>query len=54
MPGDVFYVTEVPSQVRLADVLLIPGLALAMALLATVFPSRRAARIDPAEVLRYE
>lgn len=54
MPGDVFYVSEVPSEVRLQDVLLIPGFALVIALLATVFPSRRAARIEPAEVLRYE
>ena len=54
MPGDVFYVSEVPSEVRLKDLLLIPGVALAIALLATVFPSRRAALIDPADVLRYE
>jgi len=54
MPGDVYYVTDVPSEVQLSDVLLIPGIAVVMALLATVYPSRRAARIDPAEVLRYE
>jgi lipoprotein-releasing system permease protein len=54
MPGDVFYVTEVPSEIHLQDVLLIPGFALVIALLATVFPSRKAARIEPAEVLRYE
>ena len=54
MPGDVFYVTEVPSEVRLQDVLLIPGFALLISLLATIMPSRRAARIEPAEVLRYE
>jgi lipoprotein-releasing system permease protein len=54
MPGDVFYVSTVPSEVHLSDVLLIPGLTLVIAALATVYPSRRAARIDPAEVLRYE
>jgi lipoprotein-releasing system permease protein len=54
MPGDVFYVSEVPSEVRLPDVLLISGLALAIAGLATIYPSRRAARVEPAEVLRYE
>lgn len=54
MPGDVFYVSQVPSEIRLQDVLLIPGLTLAIALLATLYPSRRAARVEPAEVLRYE
>ena len=54
MPGDVFYVSAVPSEVRAPDVFLIAGLALAIASLATIFPSRRAARIEPAEVLRYE
>ena len=54
MPGDVFYVTEVPSQVQLMDVVLIPALTLVIALLATIYPSRRAAQIEPAEVLRYE
>jgi lipoprotein-releasing system permease protein len=54
MPGDVFYVSAVPSEVRSLDVVLIAGLALAIATFATIYPSRRAARIEPAEVLRYE
>ena len=54
MPGDVFYVSEIPSEVHLSDVLIIPTLAFAIAMLATVFPSRRAARIAPAQALRYE
>ncbi len=54
MPGDVFYVTEVPSEIRLQDVLLVPGFALLISVLATVLPSRKAARVDPADVLRYE
>ena len=54
MPGDVFYVTRVPSEIRLGDLLLIPGFAIAITLLATIYPSRRAAKIEPADVLRYE
>jgi lipoprotein-releasing system permease protein len=54
MPGDVYYLTRVPSEIRLGDVLLIPGFAIVITLLATVYPSRRAARIEPADVLRYE
>jgi lipoprotein-releasing system permease protein len=54
MPGDVFYVTEIPSEIHLADVVLIPLLAFAIAILATIYPSRRAARVAPARALRYE
>jgi lipoprotein-releasing system permease protein len=54
MPGDVFYVTEVPSRIELADVALVPVLALGLAVLATISPARRAARVDPAQALRYE
>jgi lipoprotein-releasing system permease protein len=54
MPGDVFYVTEIPSEVRLADVVRVPLLAFGISLLATIYPSRRAARVAPAQVLRYE
>ena len=54
MPGDVFYVTAVPSAINPRDLILVPLFAFAIALLATLMPSRRAARIDPADVLRYE
>lgn len=54
MPADVYYVTRIPSVVEWHDVALIPSLALLVAVLATVYPSRRAARIAPAEALRYE
>jgi lipoprotein-releasing system permease protein len=54
MPGDVYYVSEVPSEIRLQDILLVPGMALVISMLATIYPSRRAARVQPAEVLRYE
>ena len=54
MPGDVFYVTEIPSEVHLADVVLVPLLALTISIAATLYPSRRAARVAPARALRYE
>jgi len=54
MPGDVFYVTRVPSEIRLGDLLLIPGFAIGITLLATIYPARRASKIEPADVLRYE
>lgn len=54
MPGDVYYVTEIPSEIHLADLVLVPVLALAVAMGATIYPARRAAAVEPAEALRYE
>ncbi len=54
MPGDVYYVTQIPSEVHVKDVVTIPLAALAIALLATIYPSRRAAGIAPAAALRYD
>ena len=54
MPGDVYYVTEIPAEIHALDLLVIPVLALAVSLLATLYPSRRAAAVAPAEALRYE
>lgn len=54
MPGDVYYVTEIPSEIHLADLVLVPTLALAVAVGATIYPARRAAAVEPAEALRYE
>ncbi len=54
MPGDVYYVTEIPSEVQWTDVTVIPMLALVVAALATIYPARRAAAVAPAEALRYD
>jgi len=53
-PGDVYYVTQVPSEVHALDVTLIPIVAFALTVLATLYPARRAASIAPADALRYE
>lgn len=54
MPGDVYFINFLPSQLLVSDVINVTGAAFAMSLLATIYPAWRAARIKPAEALRYE
>ena len=51
---DVYYITDLPSDIRVDDVLTITSASLLMGLLATLYPAWRAARIQPAEALRYD
>ncbi|GGP18692.1 lipoprotein-releasing ABC transporter permease subunit [Silvimonas iriomotensis] len=51
---DVYLITELPSQVEWSDVSSIGLISLVLALLATIYPSWRASRVNPAEALRYE
>jgi lipoprotein-releasing system permease protein len=50
----VYYISRIPSEVRASDVILVSVTALALTLLATIYPARRAAATEPAEALRYE
>lgn len=51
---DVYMITSVPSQLLWSDVLVITLTSFALSLLATLYPSWKAARMNPAEALRYE
>ena len=51
---EVYYITELPSDLQTGDVVAIGLVSLLLSLLATVYPSWRAARVNPAEALRYE
>ena len=53
-PPDVYYISVLPSKLVWSDVATISGVALALAFLATLYPSWRASRVQPAEALRYE
>ncbi len=53
-PKDLYFLSHLPSDVRAGDVLGVVALALGLAFLATLYPSWRAARLDPVEALRYE
>lgn len=54
MPGDIYYVTEIPSKIEINDILLISVTAFLITSLATLYPSRSAALVNPAYVLRDE
>ncbi len=54
MPGDVYYVTAIPSILEAEDVTIIAITAFVLTSLATLYPARRAALVDPAVALRYE
>ncbi len=54
MPGDVYYVTEIPSDLNPVHVTAIAIAAFVLTSLATLYPARRAALVNPAAALRYE
>jgi lipoprotein-releasing system permease protein len=51
---EVYYLTHLPARLEWPEVLQVVGMALALSLLATLYPSWRAARTDPVEALRHE
>ncbi|MDH4190521.1 MAG: lipoprotein-releasing ABC transporter permease subunit [Betaproteobacteria bacterium] len=51
---DVYLIPELPSQVIASDVITVALVALGLSFIAAIYPSRRAARVNPAEALRYE
>jgi lipoprotein-releasing system permease protein len=51
---EVYYISELPSDLREGDVLTVAYFSFLLSLLATLYPSWRASKIQPAEALRYE
>jgi lipoprotein-releasing system permease protein len=51
---EVYYISELPSDLHWRDVGFVAGISLVLAFLATIYPSWRASRVNPAEALRYE
>jgi lipoprotein-releasing system permease protein len=54
LAADVYFISDLPADLRLHDVLKISAIALVLALLSTLYPAWRGARTMPAEALRYE
>jgi len=51
---EVYYISELPSELLWGDVVTIAAVSFVLSLLATLYPSWRASRVNPAEALRYE
>jgi lipoprotein-releasing system permease protein len=51
---DVYYISELPSDLRYHEVMVVTGISFLISLLATLYPSFRASKTQPAEALRYE
>jgi len=54
LAADVYFISDLPADLRIADVAQISAIALVLALLSTLYPAWRGARTSPAEALRYE
>ena len=54
LPKDIYLISRMPSDPQQADILPIAVISLVLAFLATLYPSWRASRVNPAEALRYE
>jgi len=54
VPVDVYQIAYVPFYIKIVDLLLIIGVTLLISFLSTLFPSRRAAKVDPVIALKYE
>jgi len=54
LSSEVYYISELPSDVHWSDVIAVAVVSLVLSFLATIYPSWRASRVNPAEALRYE
>ncbi len=54
MSKEVYYISNLPSELQWRDVITITAVSFVLSLVATIYPSWRASRVNPAEALRYE
>ncbi len=52
--AEIYFLSQLPARVEPGEVLLVVAIALGLSFAATLYPSWRAARLDPVEALRYE
>jgi len=54
LPADVYYITQISSDLRVSEVLVYSVSAFLLSVLATIYPAWRASKVQPVDALRYE
>ena len=54
LPREVYFISALPSDPQMGDIMVIGLTSLVLSLLATLYPSWRASRLQPAQVLRHD
>jgi lipoprotein-releasing system permease protein len=54
LPGDIYFISALPIDVRVLDVFIILAVAVLIGLLFSIYPAVRASRLDPVDIIRYE
>jgi lipoprotein-releasing system permease protein len=54
LPKDIYLISRMPSDPQMSDILPVVLISLVLSFVATLYPSWRASRINPAQALRYE
>jgi len=54
LSNEIYYISEIPSDPQTEDIITVALVSFALSLLATLYPSYRASKVNPAEALRYE
>lgn len=53
LPSDIYYITKVPVDIRLSDIIMTAAVSYALCMASTVYPAIRASRISPMDAIRY-
>jgi lipoprotein-releasing system permease protein len=53
LPSDIYYLSQVPVDIELKDIVAVLSMGLLLSLLATVYPASKAAKVDPVEAIHY-
>jgi lipoprotein-releasing system permease protein len=54
LPKDVFLISTVPVRIYLSNFMIVTVASFIVCLLASIYPARQAAKLDPVEIIRYE
>jgi lipoprotein-releasing system permease protein len=54
LPKDIYYISKIPSKLLISDVMSIGLMGMFLSFIATIYPSYKASKMDPAMALKYE